>query len=290
MIKKITPLIIFFFITINCFSQKSTNEICRSYKSIKDVKDQNITLKNAIFLKHDTLIVSKKIIANSYRVNFKNLDTILLNEYKNIVFGKEKHRLRYSKEKKTIKRWNSVIKVYFDKSVSKYLKNELNSLFKELNKNIELLKITVVTSKETSNYFIYSINSKKNVELYPNIKSKAGVAYNFLKNGHNIIYSGALRINTSIFYNKDQQSLKMKELFIGSLGIFNKSTSLPCDSYLSDCYSINKELTKIDIDLLKIHYTNNYYDKIDYYDFIKLIENYDKLKSKNSNDFVEISI
>lgn len=282
-----------FFITVGCYSQNIPIEINRSYKSIRTISNKkidSIALQNAIYLKNDTLIVTSKRIERSYLVNFKNIDSITLNEYKNIVFGEEESRQKYKRKKKTIKRWDSVIKIFFDKNVSQYIRNELTSFFKEINTQIDLINISVVNNKKNSTYYVYTINSKNNTELFPNIKSKNGVAFNMLSNGNNIIYSGALRIDTDKIFNKSEQSYKIKELFIRSLGVFYKSKSLHCDSYFSDCYSTDKKLTKSDINLLKIHYTNNYFDKINYKDFLKILKQYYKSEEKFSSDFIKISI
>jgi len=48
---------------------------------------------------------------------------------------------------------------------------------------------------------------------------------------------------------------KLKTFFFQSLGYFNLIDDFSCDSYFSNCYSKNKKVTKLDIKLLKYHYS-----------------------------------
>jgi hypothetical protein len=47
----------------------------------------------------------------------------------------------------------------------------------------------------------------------------------------------------------------LRDYFIKSLGYFNLIKDFDCESYFSDCYSANKKLTELDIELLKYHYS-----------------------------------
>lgn len=275
------------------YSQEKKEEINRQYTSIRSlVKKNNVDstkLKNAIFLKNDTLIVEKSKLKNSYSVKFNKIDSCQLIVYKNLVWGKKDKRGNFTNKRKEIKLWDTSIQVFFDKNVPNYLKKELILLIKKVNNNVDGLKVSTVNSKKESNYFVYITNSKNTEELYPNIDSSKNFSYNFSSNDLNHIYNGALRIDTDRIFNKEEQIAKMKELFIGSLGIFYLSETLNCDSLLSNCYSTNKKLSQVDIDLLNFHYKNRFMDKVNLAKFEKIIEAY-KLKAKDSINFITVKI
>jgi len=181
--------------------------------------------------------------------------------------------------------------VFFAKNVKPYLKNEMVSLFKEIDNKVDGVSIKVVSHKNMSNYFIYTIDDKKNkTELYPNINSKNGITYSLQSNSKNHFYFGSLRINTSKIFNKKEQVYRMKEVFIRTLGGFILSPSIKCNSFLSDCYSINKELSENDIELINFHYKNNFDAKINHQTYEEILKKYNASKEKDSLGYIKIKI
>ena len=47
----------------------------------------------------------------------------------------------------------------------------------------------------------------------------------------------------------------MKSYFFKSLGYFKLSNKYKCESYFSNCFSNNKNITNFDLSLLKYHYS-----------------------------------
>jgi len=276
--KKIILCCILSAISIFSFSQETDLEILRKYQSFNSYKDNiqkdSLKTKNTIILKNDTLVVVNSKSKDVFNLNYGEINDNLLKEYKNIVFGNEEKRNNYSYKKYEIKLWDSPINLFFHKKVPKYLKQELTSLINEINANIDSVEINIVNKKEASNYFIYITNSKNKKELHPNINTKKPNSYNLLSNGLNQLYSGVLRINLESIYNKEEQIIKLKRLFIGSLGIFHLSDSLKCNSLLSNCYTVNKNLTKMDIDLINFHYKNKFDQEVNLKKFEKIISAY----------------
>ncbi|MFK5880042.1 MAG: hypothetical protein QM478_11190 [Flavobacteriaceae bacterium] len=285
-------ILIVLFLSVYTFSnaQNSNLEINRIYKPIERVQKKDSSyLKNAIFLKNDTLIVTSSKIKNSFLLDLGVIDSCFIEQYKNIVFGDKEYRNKY--KKKEIKLWTSTIKVFFAKNVKPYLKNEMLSLFEKIDYKIDGISIEVVNQKNKSNYFIYTIDNKKHTtELYPNINSKNDISYSLQSNNKNHFYFGALRINTNKVFNKKEQVYKMKEMFIRTLGGFTLSSSLNCNSFLSDCYSISKELSENDIELINFHYKNIFDQEINYRTYEKILKKYNSSKEKASHKYAKIKI
>ncbi|QXP78636.1 MULTISPECIES: DUF2927 domain-containing protein [Winogradskyella] len=290
--KKIILCCILSTISISSFSQETDLEILRNYQSVNlyegNIQKDSLKTKNTIILKNDTLVVVSSKNKDVFNLSYGEINDNLLKEYKNIVFGNEEKRNNYSYKKYEIKLWNSPINLFFHKKVPKYLKQELTSLINEINTNIDSVQINIVNKKEASNYFIYITNSKNKEELHPNINTKRSISYNLQSNGLNHIYSGVLRINLESIYNKEEQIIKLKRLFIGSLGIFHLSDSLKCNNFLSSCYTVNKNLTKMDIDLINFHYKNKFDQKVNLNKFEKIISAYIEKNEFTDNVIIKL--
>lgn len=203
---------------------------------------------------NDTLIRVSKYIKQApipgVSVAYELKDSLFLEYYKKIAF--QKYNSDDSLDTKTMKYWKDPIKVFFARSVDNKISKKVMSLLKTLNKDIDSLSITKVKRLEDSNFVIYS-NEDYQYESKMNTKK---VADYFLSwNANSQIYQGAIRINKDKLTSTKIQILKIQELFIGSLGWFVYNDDLNCDSFFANCYSDNKALTSLDLELLKYHYS-----------------------------------
>jgi hypothetical protein len=153
-----------------------------------------------------------------------------------------------------MKYWKSEIKVYFDSTVSNINRKELTKFFKYIDKEIDSLKISFVNKKTDSNYFIYCINKPNDINWEDRIVSKTDGFYENW-DGKQRIISCTLKLDTQKLYNQKVQITTLKKQFLISLGYFYTIENRDCKSYFSNCFSIDKELTKEDLELLKYHYS-----------------------------------
>ena len=194
---------------------QSNLAINRKYVSINTTKNsENISLKNAIYLENDTLVVEKSIPMGVFEVDLGDFDLEFIEHYKAAVFGNAKTR-RKDYNLSFIKMWSSNIKVYLDKSVDKKLKKELIPFFNDISKHSNSLKISVVSKLEDSNYLIYCTNSPSDVDQ-PIIKQDDPITYNLLC-ANNKYYKGVLRLKTMSIYSFNEQINNLKVYFFINL-------------------------------------------------------------------------
>jgi hypothetical protein len=58
-----------------------------------------------------------------------------------------------------------------------------------------------------------------------------------------------------MYFNETLRLYELKKYFIQNLGYFNLINDFDCDSYFSNCYSPNKKLSALDLELIKYHYS-----------------------------------
>ncbi|MGJ8550404.1 DUF2927 domain-containing protein [Winogradskyella wichelsiae] len=203
---------------------------------------------------NDTLIRVSKVIKHKQspgvRVAYEFKDSTFLKYYKKIAF--QSYKNEDSIDTKPMKYWKHPIKVFFAKGIKNDVSKKVMSFLKTINEEVDSLSITQVKRLEDSNYTIYTSEDYQ----YESKMNTTNLAdYHISWRGNNQIYKGAIRINNTKVTSKKIQILKIQEMFIGSLGWFKFSNDFSCESYFSDCYSDNKQLTKFDWDLLKYHYS-----------------------------------
>ncbi|MFV8337527.1 hypothetical protein ACNQF7_15805 [Flavobacterium sp. RSP29] len=204
-------------------------------------------------IKNDTLIIISGYEQKGVKVLYEEKDSIFLERYKDLVYNK-KYQKKEERLKPTMKIWKDEIKIYFDKSVSKYNTKKLSEFIHYLDKEIDSLKITEVKDKEKSNYFIYSIDGTTEVNLDERIRGNDG--YYLLWNNKQNIYSCSLKIDEKKNLNEEQILNKLKINFIRSLGYFYlEFDNSDCNSYFSICKSDKKEFGKNELEILKYHYS-----------------------------------
>ena len=237
---------------LNSYS-KTTYMLYKNYKSLKKSGNKVIDSIGFNIIKNDTLIMIIGYKEKGVKVLYEEKDSIFLERYKQLVFNK-KYQNKEERLKPTMKIWKDEVKIYFDKSVSKYNSKKLSEFIHFLDKEIDSLKITVVKDKDKSNYFIYSISDTNEVNLDVRIRGNDG--YYLLWNNKQNIYSCSLKINEKKNLNEEQILTYLKINFIRSLGYFYQELgNSDCNSYFSICKSDKKEFGKKDLEILKYHYS-----------------------------------
>ena len=259
--KKNIFVFLLFALTSSIFSQhnqlnpysKATYMEYKNYKSLKKSGNKIIDSIGFNIIKNDTLIMIIGYKEKGVKVLYEEKDSIFLERYKQLVFNK-KYQNKEERLKPTMKIWKDEVKIYFDKSVSKYNSKKLSEFIHYLDKEIDSLKITVVKDKDKSNYFIYSISDTNEVNLDARIRGNDG--YYLLWNNKQNIYSCSLKINEKKNLNEEQILTYLKINFIRSLGYFYQELgNSDCNSYFSICKSDKKEFGKKDLEILKYHYS-----------------------------------
>ena len=225
----------------------------KGYKLLKKNRTTNIDSIGFKIYKNDTLIIIKEFEQKGVKVLYEAKDSIFLERYKQLVYNK-KYQKKEEKLKPTMKIWKDEMKIYFDKSVSKYNVKKLSEFIHYLDKEIDSLKIDVVKDKEKSNYFIYTYDDNTQVNLDERIRGNDG--FYLLWNNKQNIYSCSLKINAKNNLDKEQVLTNLKVNFIRSLGYFYLDPGhSDCNSYFSICKSDEKKFGKEDFEILKYHYS-----------------------------------
>lgn len=250
------------------FSQNKQNDnplISYYYKKIE----------NPIF-KQDSLIKieSKKSfnsdIFNEFGENKEEfLDTYLCSVFNCI--PKKNKRLHY------INQWNTPILIYFDKSLSKALKESLVNFIKQI-EEIDNLEISFVKDKDDANFLIRSTDKTFNVNYnFKNEKERLSYAFNNgiyiqMRDKRKKIRGCILELN-----NNDQTPVIMKknlnQLFFLSLGRFSLIYNLDNQfSLLNAKNQYTDEISELDLAMLKIHYNVIYNSPVTSDQFTEIIK------------------
>ena len=254
-------IVLFFCSFLNAQDLSSEQSITNSYinySTYKKAKKEGKMEIDSIGFRlnnNDTLIrVTGFILPKGVKVKYEQKDSIFLETYKNLVYNKSNFsNQKSSKNTSTMKIWKDEIRVYFDTTVTYKNKKELIKFMKFLDKEIDSLKIKVVSSKEKSNYFIYYLNKPTDIDWDNRIKANDGCYISW--NGKQQLYNCTMKLNAQIIYNEKEQLMLMKKHFVWSLGYFSLLDDRDCRSLLSKCISLDKELTNEDLELLKYHYS-----------------------------------
>lgn len=220
------------------------------YKRLITQKD----IDNFIIRNSDTLIMidNKDFYRKKVSVPYQPMDSTFLEAYKDVVYLK----YHYKKPTKEIRLryWKNEIKIFITKNVDRKVKKELKKFIKHLSKEVDSLKISFVKKLEKSNYIIYGLDSEKDYKYEPSLKSKK-IEYRIYWNGNQQFYHAKLQIDSRSYEDKEELILKSKKVFLKTLGQFSWSFKLPKEGYFSLKYYKKKEFTKLDLDILKYHYS-----------------------------------
>ncbi|MEE9408289.1 MAG: hypothetical protein V3V28_09460 [Polaribacter sp.] len=215
---------------------------------------------NFKFKDNDTLIFisNKEFYKSQKRVSipYEPKDSTFLEIYKDVVFKKYNSTGNIRRGKKEFMRlWEKPIKIYFTPSLDKYYIKKIKKEVKKLS-SIDSLKISYVKDITKSNYIISQIDEKNKYQYSKNLRKNKYINYYVnWKNGR--IYDGKLEINLTRnnTIDKKENANILLQHFYQTLGRFFKTQKLPCSSMLSSCKSSKKELTKLDFEIIKYHYS-----------------------------------
>ena len=256
--KQIYLTLFFFFFSLFINAQqkivKKSYVKYSDYKAMKENSESHFDSIGFKIINNDSLVeITPMDTKGSVAVPYEYKDSLFLKQYKMLVYNKDNQKITSTK-KAMMKYWKSEIKVYFDSTVTNLNRRELTKFFKFLDKEIDSLKIAVVNNKSKSNYFIYFINKPDDINWDERIYSKTD-GYYLSWDGKQRIYNCTLKLDTQKIYNEKQQITALKKQFLFSLGNFYAMQDRDCKSYFSTCFSIDKELTSEDLELLKYHYS-----------------------------------
>lgn len=234
--------------------QRRTYISLSSYKKKYKRKITTEDIANFIIKNGDTLIQvdNKDFYKRGVSVPYEPKDSTFLEAYKDIVY--RKHHSKKKKKEIRHRYWKDELKIYMTRNVNKKVKRELRKFTKFLSKNVDSLKISFVNKLEKSNYIIYGINSDTDYNYEPKIKRKK-VSYYLYWNGRQQIYNAKLQIDSRAYEKKEDLVLKTKKMFLGSLGMFNWTYKIPKEGYFSLKYYKKKKFNKLDLEILKYHYS-----------------------------------
>lgn len=257
--KLLKPIILLIFLTSNyVFSQYENDSlvVTKRYMKLQDYNKRfsnepltKTDSSNFMYRDNDTLVLLK----NSNRpkgiiVPYEYKDSTFLNYYEKIAFNHPNDSINL---KTSMKYWKDDIKIFFSKSVSKKTKKNLMKFAKTIDKAVDSLRISEVKSLEDSNYVIYY---KGDYEYESKLMSNDN-STDYLWWRHNKIYRYSVKLNTEKLFSEHLIQYKMREYFIKSLGYFKLIDDFECESYFAKCYSSDKKLTVLDLEILRYHYS-----------------------------------
>lgn len=203
----------------------------------------------------DTLVIAQNFdlkIPNGIRVPFEYRDSTFIEYYKKVAFY---HTTNIINPNTTMKYWKEPINIYITDKYSKKVKKDFNAFTKDISNQIDSLHIKIVKDINKANFVIYT-NDDFNYD--PNL-SITGRSTNYSYwNNKNQLYKCFIKINQKNLFNDDLQLYELKVNFIQMLGYFKPQDDFECKSYFSTCYSSNKQITELDLSLLKYHYSYGY--------------------------------
>jgi hypothetical protein len=253
-----------------CFSQNNEFDKALTYKTFKKI---NNPINN---------LDSLEVTINNIDFNFKVFDEFgenkmeFLNKYFSSVFY---HSNEKSKNVYYLRQWNADIKIYFDKSFPKNLKNSLSKFLKNYN-GIKNLQISVVNNIDDANYLIldskeiffddyYDVdNEQKRLDFVFN-----NGRYSLIGGNRKQIKGCKLKLNTTNQQSTETLKKNLNQLFFLSLGRFFLNTYEKGDNrLLNKNYKYSEELSELDLALLKIHYNVIYTKNVNSNLFRKIIK------------------
>ncbi|WP_156133079.1 hypothetical protein [Lacinutrix sp. Hel_I_90] len=199
---------------------------------------------------NDTLVLIENFIRpKGVSIPYEYKDSTFLYFYKKVAFN---HKTDSIDRKTSMKYWKDDIRIFFSKSVSRKTKKKLLSFAKTITKPIDSLDINVVKKVENSNFIIYYFGD---FEYEPRMVDNKNSDYYMYWNNKNQIYRNTIKLDSKIYFNEAMRINKLKEFVLQSLGHFKLRNDFSCNSYFANCHSANKQLTPLDLELLKYHYS-----------------------------------
>jgi hypothetical protein len=232
----------------------------REYKKKYDVAITKEDSLHFFFKEKDTLILisNKDFYKNRtvISVPYEPKDSLFLEIYKDVVYNKHNSFANIPKgQKQYMRLWQKPINIYFAPTLKNYYKRKIKKVARKLS-SIDSLKIFFVKNLKDSNYIIYQIDDENSEKYSAEIKNNKHVDY-YIKWEKGKIYDAKLEINLieNNTIDKKESATILLQNFYQTLGRFFTTSKLPCNSVFSDCNSTKKELTKLDFEIIKYHYS-----------------------------------
>ena len=266
-----------YFVSITLLSQTNLDQFFKPRLLFGSQENRTDTNTEIIVLETDTLY---NLNTNSYDLEFLN-DSLysknFLQLYNVMGFGESNNK---SKSEYKLRQWNAPIVIYFDKQIPKSIIKDFEKFYNQIN-HLENLEIRFTSNIKKANYYIkttsediiaYSKDFKFDSELERENHYFTGANYFLNTDGNNKFYNGILNINIERGKNNIAILKQLKQLFFLSLGNFYLGFKVDESSLLNNDYLNSQTFSTFDLDLLKLHYSIIYPQKIDDGAFNKLIK------------------
>lgn len=230
--------------SVSSYSQFENNDSYKKFQKVDLTNDKIVFLDNGI-------------LPNEYTVFHTKSEASFVTKYKFLVFGIKNNFSNYKSPLKA-KFWVTPIRVFVDDQIDKKVRLEISNFIKTFPK-IRNLQIELVSTKEKSNYYINTNDSKRYVKIDNNNEYQSqeffnGINFEMISDGNGNFYSGSLFYNTEQIINKEIQIKKLKQFFISSLGTFIISTFIGKESLFSEQYENKSVISDFDLKILQYHY------------------------------------
>ncbi|PHR69252.1 MAG: hypothetical protein COA67_11015 [Lutibacter sp.] len=254
--KIITYIFIFlFFVGYSQKHEHKTDTIRKIYVPLKQYKKnytKQLTKEDTLnfkFKDNDTMVMVNQYLHKGVYVPYEYKDSVFLKYYKKIAFNHDNGKFSFDTK---MRYWKKPIKIFFSKNVSKNVQRELMRFASEVSSDIDSLNISRVNKLEDSNYVVYY---KGGFEYEPRMHNYKNSSFYVYWNGKNQLYRNTIRINTDKEFSEILIINEVKKLFFQSLGRFKLIDEFECENYFADCHSKNKNFSKLDLEILKYHYS-----------------------------------
>ena len=225
----------------------------RYKKAITEEDIANFSYRNG-----DTLILisNKDFYKKGFSVPYQPKDSTFLEAYKDVVYQKYSVPLEKQKRKNYMRLWRTPIKIYFAKSLDTKYKKAIIETATKVSKEVDSLHISFVDTLEKSNYIIYQIDDTNSYKYEKRLSNNQYIDYYSYWENNKIIET-KLELNLLKYKNlSDNTTINyLKQHFFKSLGRFYESSKIPFPSILSTKNSNRKSISKLDIEILKYHYS-----------------------------------
>ncbi|MGB5981341.1 MAG: hypothetical protein WBG46_04280 [Nonlabens sp.] len=239
---------------VNAQDQKEeTKEYYMSLKSFRQIVTDTVDIDHLDYIINngDTLVPYKRQLGKGDN-DLKNVkyilkDTTFLSIYKHIAYrsiNDKDPRHRY---------WKDEIVVYFGETVPKGHQRFLKRFIRKNLSDINHLKIKTTRTIEQSNFIIYYDGGFEYEGRFKNDYAKRKNYYTYWNDGK--INKVVLKLIPE-FYNGDKAILSdLVRGLITNLGYFNRVAYLDCNSIFSNCQNLIENLSQLDKEILKYHYS-----------------------------------
>lgn len=224
---------------------------------------QNVESKKSFeFITIDDEILNDSLTVHTTNIDFSEYNKNFIameKESRDVIFS----QLLIFKDHYYFSQWVTPIKIYLDESFDK----EIRMNFKQFINTFKIpnLRIEVVKSKEEANYYfevsktpIQATQDDELLKKYP-IYAISNFHYG-LDTNKNKYYS-----KTNIYTGESNNNFilkTIKQLFFLNLGDFYFTEKASEESLLSSNYTNSNKLCKTDFDVLKLHYSTLFNQKI----------------------------